>query len=136
MSHIKHKPSIVPIQLFLYHPLLSPHNFLLTYDFWTERVTGTYIYRERERKRERERECVCVWHKHVCTNMYIGGCVESPVIYVRFCSVLFFCFIYLFVCLFVYWDSIFLFVCFLFSLSVTYSLETRSVTEPETSCFV
>ena len=47
MSHIKHKPSIVPIQLFLYHPLLSPHSFLLTYDYWTERVTGIYIYIER-----------------------------------------------------------------------------------------
>ena len=43
--------------------------------------------------------CVCVWHKHVCTNMYIGGCVESPVIYVRFCLVFLFCFICLFVCL-------------------------------------
>ena len=83
--------------------------------------------------------CVCVWHKHVCTNMYIVGCVESPVIYVRFCSVLFFCFIYLFiylcVCLFIGTAFFCLFV-FLFSLSVTYSLETRSVTEPETSCFV
>ena len=43
--------------------------------------------------------CVCVWHKHVCTNMYIGGYVESPVIYVRFCLVFLFCFICLFVCL-------------------------------------
>ena len=58
--------------------------------------------------------CVCVWHKHVCTNMYIGGCVESPVIYVRFCSVLFFCFIYLFICVFVCLLGQLFFVCLFF----------------------